>query len=229
MSKEFDEEVQTWGSQYSTRKTAQAWGILPGYAARRIKRRKSLCLHLLDPKEGQKILDLGCGGGYFAQGIISKKANWIGLDISFNMLADGKKRFTENNIKAVLINAAADKIPFQKKTFDAIIAVGLINYFPIAIVNDIFSEINRIVKPTGTFIFTNLRLDIITWLRSRLPRFIPHPIRLPGPIIPHGREKIESLLNQTGFKIDEVKKVKKLAILPFYMMIKSQKILEKKG
>lgn len=52
-------------------------------------------VHLLDPKAGEHILDLGCGSGQLTNEISSSKSNVIGIDSSQEMIKSSKNLFPE--------------------------------------------------------------------------------------------------------------------------------------
>jgi SAM-dependent methyltransferase len=70
-----------------------------------------------------KVLEIGCGPGIFTQ-ILSKKTRVIASDISKDMLKFVKKC----RIKAELLQADMDYLPFKPNSFDAIVAYRVMEY-----------------------------------------------------------------------------------------------------
>jgi SAM-dependent methyltransferase len=59
-------------------------------------------LDLLDPRPGERILDIGCGEGTLTQKIIARGATVVGIDNSPEMIAAAR----DNGVDAVLMDAA---------------------------------------------------------------------------------------------------------------------------
>jgi trans-aconitate methyltransferase len=54
---------------------------------------------MLDPKPGERILDLGCGTGHLTDRLASSGANVIGLDSSPSMIAQARQNFPKLNFQ----------------------------------------------------------------------------------------------------------------------------------
>ena len=95
-------------------------------------------------KQGDVILDLACGPGFFANEFYKKGAEVIGVDISAELIKIAKENFLKIDFKI----GSADKLPFlEKSSFDKII-------FILAVQNidnpqKIFDECSRLLKPNG--------------------------------------------------------------------------------
>ncbi len=155
---------------------------------------------------------------------MQKGGKWIGVDISLDMLLSAKGRFTKRNYAGCFVNANVLDLPFKKKIVDTVICIGVINYFTLKEINLILQEVNRVLKPKGRFIFTNLKFDFLTYLRSRFPQFLPRPIRVPGPLYPHRKTNIITLFKNNNFSLKRTQEVKKYRFLPYFTMMEVEKI-----
>src|SRR5690348_5459317 len=72
-------------------------------------------IELLSPKEGEKILDLGCGTGDLTSIISGERAGVIGLDSSAEMIAAAKRKYPTIQFDV----ASADDFAYAEK-FDAV-------------------------------------------------------------------------------------------------------------
>ncbi|MFT6758521.1 MAG: malonyl-CoA O-methyltransferase [Chitinophagales bacterium] len=106
------------------------------------------------PKDGGNVVvDLGCGTGFF-QRLLCEKYDRpiIGVDIAEGMLSFAKHhRFAGNN---QWLAADAEGLPFADSSIDLIyssMAVQWCQQLPL-----LFSEIKRVLKPGGKFVFSTL-------------------------------------------------------------------------
>jgi ubiquinone/menaquinone biosynthesis C-methylase UbiE len=122
-----------------------------------LKRRARRIIQVLEPKRGDKILDLGCGNGYYSY-LLSKlsiKLNITGIDNHINALQDAK--IFVGSQKAKFIFANAERIPFPKNYFDKIVMSEIIEH-----VNDdlkVLKEVRRVLKPGGIVVLTTPNKD----------------------------------------------------------------------
>ena len=84
---------------------------------------------LLPMNRRAKVLDLGCGTGleleyYFALG---GEASVTGIDLSPDMLAELKRKFSDRNIR--LICGSYFDTPFEANCFDAAVSVESLHHF----------------------------------------------------------------------------------------------------
>lgn len=104
-------------------------------------------LKYLEPKRGEKILDVGCGKGYFCNILNSKGCICLGIDPS-NKDIEIASKYQDKDIKFSI--ASAEKLPFKEAYFDKIASVCVLEH-----VNDelkALSEINRVLKEGGVFV-----------------------------------------------------------------------------
>ncbi|MBV8908391.1 MAG: class I SAM-dependent methyltransferase [Sphingomonas sp.] len=99
-------------------------------------------LDLLDPKAGERILDVGCGEGTLTKKIIERGATVLGIDNSPEMIAAARA----NGIDAVLM--AAEDIPFTSE-FDAAFSNATLHW--VLEKEQAARAIFRAVKPDGRF------------------------------------------------------------------------------
>ncbi len=88
-------------------------------------------------------LNLGCGTGRFME------YSTHGLDFSVEMLKVAEKQHPNKSYHV----AEADTTPFENNSFDQIICFHVIMHLSPKETAAIFREVNRILKPGGTFIF----------------------------------------------------------------------------
>lgn len=228
MSKIFNKEVLSWKSLYQKGDSTSLhrYAIFQNNAQKRVLHRKKLSLQLLNLQPYMKILDLGCGSGAFRESVVSTGASWIGSDISLNMLDHCKKSLLNDSYNCNhinLVNTDALTLPFRKSSFHATLCVGVFNFIPFYQAHQFLSEIYRVLKPAGILIITSLRLDLITWIRSRLYPKIPLPFSSPGPLYPMHYQKVLQHIGKTNLYCEAMFHIKKYFGLPHYTLFKFRK------
>ncbi len=91
----------------------------------------------------KRVLNLGCGTGRFMDYTSD------GLDFSSEMMEVAREKFPEKEYCL----SDADTTPYENDTFDEIICFHVIMHLTKEKTEDIFREVNRILKPGGKFIF----------------------------------------------------------------------------
>lgn len=120
-------------------------------------------LTYLPTKCGSVIIDLGCGTGFFQRQLQKKyKRAIIGVDIAVGMLAFAKQHNLARNNS--WLAADAEGLPFATNSIDLIyssMAVQWCQQLPL-----LFSEIKRVLKPGGKFVFSTLVEGSLVELKS---------------------------------------------------------------
>ena len=104
-------------------------------------------VRLLEIKRGDKILDVGCGTGFFAAEFSKAGAEVVGVDIGEELIALAKK----NNPKIDFRTASAEDLPFENKFFDKIVFV--LSLQNMADMKKAVSEAARTLKSKGKMFF----------------------------------------------------------------------------
>ncbi|MBZ5610549.1 MAG: methyltransferase domain-containing protein [Acidobacteriia bacterium] len=102
-------------------------------------------LELLQPRPGERILDVGCGTGQLTAEIARSGAEVTGLDNSPDMLAQARKNYPQ--LKFVAADAAGFQVP---EPFDAVFSNAALHWVkdqPAAA-----ASIARALKPGGRFV-----------------------------------------------------------------------------
>ena len=141
----------------------------------------------------EKILDIGCGGGANIQRMLDMfpGSKVTGLDISNYALAMAR----DVNFDAIdqgrcyLSGGNASQMPLPKESFDFATAFETVYYW--SSITACFIEVNRVLKPGGTFLIAN-ELDGLAESDRRMERVL-------GLLHIYTIEELESILNSAGF------------------------------
>jgi ubiquinone/menaquinone biosynthesis C-methylase UbiE len=97
----------------------------------------------LDIREGQRVLDLGCGTGVFLRAAADRGAKVVGLDAAEGLLAIARERVPEADLHA----GDMQDLPFGDDGFDVV--TGFSSFFFADDMTRALSEACRVTKPGG--------------------------------------------------------------------------------
>lgn len=108
-------------------------------------------------KNGNKILEIGCGTGRDAEGLINLGLDYTGVDASEGMLNLAKARVKNGNFQ----NGDFYKLDFDDEYFDGFWAAASFLHVPKSEMDIPLQEAKRILKPNGIG-FISLKLKTTT-------------------------------------------------------------------
>lgn len=108
-------------------------------------------LKLLDPKKGEKIIDVGCGQGVFCRELAVMGAQVVGIDASKKLIDLAKKRSGEKFNIHYRVADAGDIEGIQDSTFDA--ACSILAIQNMENLDAVAKETARVLKKNGRLIW----------------------------------------------------------------------------
>lgn len=118
-----------------------------------LRRRAKWIIKNLNPKNGQRILDLGCGDGFYLYLLSNLDLNLtlVGVDSDKNALNSAKKRLDQKKVKLVQADLMK-KLPFSDDFFDGIVMSEVMEHLP----DDIkcMKEVRRVLKKNGRLVLS---------------------------------------------------------------------------
>jgi len=132
---EFDEEV--------------AQRLEVAYASADTRRRRTLVREALAAQPGERVLDIGCGPGFYVAELLDEvgpEGSVVGVDSSPPMLAMAARR-TDGRANVTLLEGEATALPVEDAEFDAALSVQVFEY-----IDDIpaaLAEVRRTLRPGG--------------------------------------------------------------------------------
>lgn len=110
-------------------------------------------LSLIGDVKGKKVLDAGCGYGYYSVLLAKRGATVTGIDISERMIELAKKNTRKASVECqFFVCDLQDLSVFIKNSFDMVISSIVVGYLDD--LEKAFSEVFRVLKGNGVFAFS---------------------------------------------------------------------------
>jgi ubiquinone/menaquinone biosynthesis C-methylase UbiE len=164
---------------------------------------QKLLLRIINPQKQDSILDIGCGTGRLTIPLSIKCKNIIGIDQSLEMLRVAQEKskgignihYTRSDIRR--------KLPFKDRTFDSAVCFLVLSH--IKNLNLLFSEVNRVLKKGGYFIYNDFAADLKhpfkTMYNDHLHR---QRKKTKAAFIPHTLNEHVYALHRNNFEIEDI-------------------------
>jgi len=110
---------------------------------------------LLNPREGERVLDVGCGPG--ALSLLSKvsvggRGAVEGIDIARKMVVRARKKAEKAGLEVDFRVASIDELPYRDGVFDAVISSMMFHHLPLRVKRRGLEEVYRVLKTGGRFL-----------------------------------------------------------------------------
>ena len=152
-------------------------------------------LDLIDKREGEKVLELGCSSGFLTKYLGKVTA----IDTSEDMLKITKSK----NPSANCISADMFEMPFKSSVFDKVVTMRVWNHLDEKDLRKAMKEAKRVLKPKGFLIFDIEEKSATRRITSFFYKLLFNPTGYK--IYQYSIPEIKKILNEEGFKIVEGK------------------------
>lgn len=129
------------------------------------RRRLSTIRAMLDIKPGERLLEVGCGGGHVLR--MFPKTDRTGVDVSGRMIEKARQNLNDPSVR--LLKGELQDVGLRDGEFDAVICTEVLEHtaYPQAIL----AEIRRVLHPKGRVVVTFPNDRLIHTLKSLLRRW----------------------------------------------------------
>ncbi len=111
---------------------------------------------------GQRLLEIGCGGGLMAEEYAKRGASVTAVDRSAASIVIATRHARESGLKIDYAPSVGERLPFANCSFDAVLSADTLEH--VDDVDLVVSEAARVLRPGGRFVYDTVNR---TW-KSRL-------------------------------------------------------------
>lgn len=168
------------------------------YRKAKRKRELQIFLDLLNKKDEDNVLELGCSSGFLTQHLGKVTA----IDTSKEMLKITKQK----NPQAKVLEADMFKLPFEDNSFNKVVIIRVWGHLSRIELKDALKEARRVLQKEGILVFD---LEEFSILRIIINFFYKKFFRIKG--YKNYRWSIKEatkILNEEGFIVDEIRFLK---------------------
>jgi ubiquinone/menaquinone biosynthesis C-methylase UbiE/catechol 2,3-dioxygenase-like lactoylglutathione lyase family enzyme len=201
----FDREAARWDASYDAPTTRGHWQ----------RARLEAAVRLVGDGPGS-LLEVGVGSGRLLARLAERGWDVAGIDAAPRMLELARERMPGARLEV----ARAEELPFADASFDAVVAVGVLEYGDL---EASLRELARVLRPGGRAVVgvRNSAAPTVAWsarvmhpLARRVKRVAPFGRRLPSSTRrPPSFERLSEQLERVGLSVERVENVG-AAVLP---------------
>jgi len=144
-----------------------------------LRRMNEVTLESVNLRQGEVILDIGCGRGIDGVELAKKGAVVIGLEPSHVMIKHARNHISENGANMDLVRGLGEHVPFRAQSMDKVVCKGALDHFPDPPM--VVEQIAMVLKPEGEAIvaianFESLGFKLgraVWWFREMLGFQVP--------------------------------------------------------
>lgn len=116
-------------------------------------------------KNGDQILDVGCGNGRLYQLFKDLSITFTGIDISSGLIDIAKETYPESTF----IVSDMRELPLEDALFDIVYSIAAVHHLPPEGQQQTLQEVHRVLKPGGLFVMTNWNF-LGRWTKKRIEK-----------------------------------------------------------
>ncbi|MEM1179021.1 MAG: class I SAM-dependent methyltransferase [Acidobacteriota bacterium] len=195
---------------------AKAWHQATGHTGGPLKkyRLNDLLIDAVGPIDGQRLLELGAGNGYFLRLLLRRRSGQrpdrlVISDVSTAMLELAQRHFRVGDAEYERVDLRKS-LPFEYSAFDALVASMVLNELRNTHLDRALAECFRVLSPGGRLAATITHPDFIDRLRrnGQLERGSAAGFTMPGkgrlrlPVVPRPLERYLSAFIEAGFTVE---------------------------
>lgn len=156
-------------------------------------------------RPGQRVLDVGCGSGVFAQHLAAQGCEVLGIDANREAVDYARRRFAGGRLS--FLHGYLDELDLPPASFDAATCLEIVEHVEPFQVAELFAGLHRVLRPEGRLLLTtpNYRglWPAVEWLADRFAA----TARMDADqhVNRYHRARLRTSLEAGGFAIDRLR------------------------
>jgi len=143
------EDVERWNDAFALENDIDEYYERSGWAIRLVERRRlSIIRAMVAMQPGERILEVGCGGGHVLE--MFAGARLTGVDVSEVFLTKARRRLA--GLGATLLKGELPELGLADGSFDKVVCMEVLEH--VVDPDGLIGQMARVVKPGGTVVVT---------------------------------------------------------------------------
>ncbi|MEM9757086.1 MAG: bifunctional 2-polyprenyl-6-hydroxyphenol methylase/3-demethylubiquinol 3-O-methyltransferase UbiG, partial [Pseudomonadota bacterium] len=114
--------------------------------------------------DGSEVLDLGCAGGFMAEALAERGARVTGIDPAADAIAAATAHASDAGLDITYDVGVGEALPYPDASFDHVVCVDVLEH--VADLPKVLSEIARVLRPGGLFLFDTINRTLAARLAA---------------------------------------------------------------
>lgn len=181
------------------------------------KKYREVGLQKLEPREGERILEIGFGTGHCALALaqaVGDTGRVYGIDISEGMLDIASARIGDLSERVKLGRGDGAELPFESDFFDAVFMSFTLELFDTPEIPIVLQECHRVLRRPGRICVVamsrkekaSLPVRLYEWVHEKLPNYVDcRPIFVRSAVEDNGFQVVDAVeMTMWGLPVDIV-------------------------
>ncbi|MEM7732864.1 MAG: bifunctional 2-polyprenyl-6-hydroxyphenol methylase/3-demethylubiquinol 3-O-methyltransferase UbiG [Pseudomonadota bacterium] len=112
--------------------------------------------------DGQRVLDLGCAGGFMAEALADRGAKVTGIDPAAEAIRAAQLHADHEGYSIQYDVGVGEALPYEDASFEAVVCVDVLEH--VADLDQVLREVKRVLVPGGRFFFDTINRNILSRL-----------------------------------------------------------------
>jgi 2-polyprenyl-6-hydroxyphenyl methylase/3-demethylubiquinone-9 3-methyltransferase len=110
----------------------------------------------------QKVLDVGCGGGYLSEEFAKLGFEVTGVDPAEESLECARHHAEQAGLPIAYVPGSGERLPFGDASFDIVLCCDVLEHVDSP--GRVLAEIARVLRPDGIFFYDTVNRTLASWL-----------------------------------------------------------------
>lgn len=158
-------DVERWNDKFAREHDIDAYYEQSGFLIRWIERRRLRAIRrLIAPRPGERLLEVGCGGGHVLR--LFPECSLTGVDVSGEMIARAHRNLS--GIPVTLHKGELRDLELESGSFDAVVCSEVLEH--VVDPQEVLSQIHRLLPHEGRVVVTLPNDRLVTGVKRGIRR-----------------------------------------------------------